>query len=170
MVYIIVLIVVIVIVFFLYSGYKGSQDIENVEKLGGLRIKYEDFIDQIMARNSNYQIRELNSNNIELTNTGMIFKLIEIDKKLQVTWNWNSFGTGKTYRLQWKFDENQDQKEMYEILNEGMTIQTFIDGGMTKNQAEDWLKVSMSTNEIDQQKLAEKFSKKHPELWSKITG
>ena len=165
-----IIIIIAIIAFIIYLGAKGNADIKNVEKFGGLRNKYGVFIDKIMARNSFYQLHEINSNNIELTNTGMKFRLIEIDKKLQVTWAWNSFGTGKTYNIQWNFDENENQNKMYETLNKDMAIQTFIDDGMTKPQAEDWLKMSKSTNENEQEKLALEFSKKHPELWAKITG
>lgn len=164
------IIIIAVIAYVIYLSAKGNADIQNVNKHGGLRKKYKVFIDQIMARNSFYRLNEINSNNIELTNTGMRFKLIELDKKLQVTWNWNSFTSGKTHKLQWHFDENENQDKMYEILDWDMAIQSLIDEGMTKPQAEDCLKISRSNNEAEKEKLAMEFSNKYPELWSKITG
>ena len=123
-----------------------------------------------MARNSFYKLNEINSNNIALTNTGMTFKLIEMDKKLQIVWVWNSFGSGKNHKLVWKFDENEDQTKMYQKMDEDMAIQNLIDDGMTKQQAEDFYLINKTSDKNKQNQLVEKFSKKHPELWSKITG
>jgi len=164
------IVIIAFITFIFYLSFKGNADIKNVDKYGGLKKKYETLIDQIMARNSFYQLNELNSNNIEITNTGMKFKLIEIDKKIQITWLWNSFSSGQTHKLLWKFDENESPNKMYQILDRDMTIQNFIDDGMTKLQAEDWFKIRRSKNEEEQDKLAYNFSTKYPELWSKITG
>lgn len=163
-------IIIAVIAFIAYKAFKGNADIKNVNKYGGLRNKYAILINEIMARNSQYRLVEKNSNNIQLTNTGMVFRLIEIDKKLQVTWNWRAFGTNKVYKLQWYFEEFQNQDEMYAIINKDVTVQNFMDDGMTKQQAEDWLKISRSNNEVEQERLVNSFSKKYPALWSKITG
>jgi hypothetical protein len=100
----------------------------------------------------------------------MIFKLKEMDKKLQITWVWNSFGSGQNHKLQWKFDENEDQVKMYERLHIDMAIQNLIDDGMTKQQAEDFFEINHTTNEDEQKRLLENFSKKYPALWSKMTG
>lgn len=163
-------IIIAVIAYLIYLSVKGNADIKNVNKHGGLRNKYRLLIDRIMARNSFYQLKQINSNNIELTNTGMKFKLIELDKKLQVTWHWTSFVAGKTYKLQWYFNEFEDQDKMYEILDKDMAIQSLIDDGMTKPQAVDLLKINRSNNEDEKERLVKEFSSKHPELWSKITG
>lgn len=117
---------------------KGNADIANVQKYGGLKKKYSVLINHIMSRNSFYQLQELNINNVAITNTGMVFKLIEIDKKLLITWHWNSFSTGQSYKLKWNFDEFTDQDEMYAMVRKGMTIQTCIDNGMTRSQAEEY--------------------------------
>lgn len=167
--WIIVCVIIAVIAFVIYQSIKGNSDIQNVEKHGGLRKKYSVLIDRIMARNSFYQLQELNSNNIEMTTTGMKFKLIELDKKLQVTWSWNSFSSGKNHRLQWYFAEDENQDKMYEKLNKDIAIQNLIDDGMTKPQAEDLLKISHSNNEAEKEKLVMEFLTKYPELWSKIT-
>src|SRR6218665_26576 len=139
MVYIIIIAVIAVIAVIIYLAVKANADIQNVNK-------YRVFIDRIMARNPFYELNEINSNNIELTNTGMKFKLIEMDKKLQITWHWFRFSSGKSYKLKWNFDENENQDKMYEILDKGMAIQNLIDDGMTKQQAEDWLKINRSNN------------------------
>lgn len=164
------IIIIAVIAFIIYLSFKGNADIQNVNKYGGLRNKYKTLIDQIMARNSFYQLNEINANNIELTNTGMKFKLIEMDKKLQISWIWNSFGTGQTHKLLWKFDENENQIKMYQKLEKDMALQNLIDDGMTKQQAEDFYAINRETNENVQNQLVENFSKKYPELWSKMTG
>lgn len=164
------IIIIAVIAFIIYLSIKGTADLKNVNKFGGLKNKYKILIDQIMSRNSFYQLNEINANNVELTNTGMKFKLIEMDKKIQITWFWNSFSSGQTHKLIWKFDENENQNKMYEILDREIAIQNFIDDGMTKSQAEDWFKIGRSENEEEQEKLVSNFSKKYPELWSKITG
>lgn len=164
------IVVIAIIAFFIYLSVKGNADIKNVNKYGGLRNKYKILIDRIMARNAYYRMNEINSNNIVLTNTGMSFKLIEMDKKLQITWIWNSFGSGRTHKLLWKFDENEDQEKMYEKINSDISIQNLIDDGMTKQQAEDFYKINIEKNEEIQKHLVENFSKKYPDLWSKITG
>ena len=46
----------------------------------------------------------------------MRFKLIELDKKLQITWHWDSFVSGKSHTVQWLFDEFENQDEMYKKL------------------------------------------------------
>lgn len=140
MTYIISIIVIAAIIYVANLSAKGNADIKNVEKYGGLKIKYSTLINLIMSRNPLYQISELNINNVAITNTGIVFKLIELDKKLQITWQWNSFITGRTYKLQWKFDENEDQDKMYQIINKDISIQNFIDDGMTKLEAEELLK------------------------------
>jgi hypothetical protein len=164
------IIIIAVIAFFFYLSAKGNADIKNVEKYGGLKYKYKTLIDLIMSRNSFYQLREINTNNIELTNTGMTFKLIEMDKKLQITWTWNSFGSGQNHKLLWKFDENEDQTKMYQKLDKDMAVQNLVDDGMNKQQAEDFYVISKTSDENEQNRLTEIFSKKYPELWSKITG
>lgn len=164
------IIIIAIIAFVIYLSAKGNADLKNVEKYGGLKNKYKTLIDLIMSRNSFYQLNEINSNNIELTNTGMKFKLIEMDKKLQITWVWNSFGSGQNHKLLWKFDENEDQKKMYEKLNKDMAVQNLIDDGMTKQQAEDFYIINNTTNKVEQNRLVENFSKKYPALWSKMTG
>lgn len=167
MIYIIIIVIIAVVI---YLSAKGNTDLKNVDKYGGLKNKYKTLIDLIMSRNSRYQLNEINSNNLELTNTGMIFKLKEMDKKLQITWVWNSFGSGQNHKLQWKFDENEDQVKMYERLHIDMAIQNLIDDGMTKQQAEDFFEINHTTNEDEQKRLLENFSKKYPALWSKMTG
>lgn len=162
------IIIAIIVIYIIYLGVKGNKDIQNVNKYGGLRNKYSVFINHIMSRNSYYQLRELNTNNIEIANTGMMFKLIEIDKKLQVTWVWQSFSTGKTHKLQWLFNEFENQDSMYEKVDKGMTIQNYIDDGMNQVEAEDWFKISRSTNKIEQDTLVESFSKKYPALWDRM--
>ena len=89
------LIIGVIIAYFVYQGMKGNADMENVNKYGGLKIKYSTLIDRIMSRNSYYQMIEVNSNDIRLTCTGMVFRLTEIDKKIQIVWNWESFSTSK---------------------------------------------------------------------------
>lgn len=167
MIYIIIIAIIGTI---FYLSFKGRADLKNVIKAGGLKNKYKIFINRIISRNSFYQLNEINPNNLELLNTGMKFKLIEIDKKLQITWFWNSFSSGKTHKLLWKFDENENQDKIYETVDRDIAIQNFIDDGMTKPQAEDWFKIGRSENEEEQEKLVNDFSAKYPELWSKITG
>ena len=105
------IIIIAVIVFFIYLVSKDNADIQNVNKFGGLKNKYKILIEHIMSRNSFYKLNEINSNNIVLTNTGMRFKLIELDKKLQITWHWDSFVSGKSHTVQWLFDESENQNE-----------------------------------------------------------
>ncbi|MFM2268049.1 MAG: hypothetical protein RL757_1490 [Bacteroidota bacterium] len=166
----IVLLGIFLIIRIIIMGNKGNEDIKNVNKYGGLQKKYSILIGKIMDRNPYYQLEIKNSNNVRLTNTGMAFRLIELDKKLQVTWNWHRFSSGKMYKLQWYFYEYENQDKMYEVLDRDVAIQGFIDSGMTKLQAEEWFKISRSNNEAEQEKLVKEFSRKYPEFWSKITG
>ena len=164
------IIIIAVIVFFIYLVSKDNADIQNVNKFGGLKNKYKILIEHIMSRNSFYKLNEINSNNIELTNTGMRFKLIELDKKLQITWHWDSFVSGKSHTVQWLFDEFENQDEMYKKLDNDMKIQNLIDEGMTKLQAQDFLQITLASDKVEQEKLTDEFSKKHSDLWSKITN
>ena len=51
-----------------------------------------------------------------------------------------------------------------------MALQNLIDDGMTKQQAEDFYIINNTANEDEQNRLVENFSKKYPDLWSKMTG
>ena len=164
------LIIGVIIAYVVYQGMKGNADMENVNKYGGLKIKYSTLIDRIMSRNSYYQMIEVNSNDIRLTCTGMVFRLTEIDKKIQIVWNWESFSTSKIHKLIWNFDEWQDQDMMYEIIDKDIKVQCYIDDGMTKQQAEDFYKIRYANNEEEQERLIKDFSNKYPSLWAKITG
>ena len=136
------IVIAIVVIYIIYLGVKGNKDIQNVNKYGGLKNKYSIFINHIMSRNSY--------------------------RKLQVTWVWQSFSTGKTHKLQWLFNEFENQDSMYEKVDKGMTIQNYIDDGMNQVEAEDWFKISRSTNKIEQDTLVESFSKKYPALWDRM--
>lgn len=164
------IILIAIVAVFIYLARKGNADIENVNKYGGLTSKYHTFINHIMSRNAYYQLNEINSNNVELTNTGMKYKLIEIDKKLQVTWVWNSFSTGKVHKLQWKFNESENQDLMYQKMATDISIQNLVDEGMTTAQATDWLKMSRGATEEEQRRLADEFAKKYPALWDKLSN
>lgn len=170
MIYIVLIIAGITMLYIFNLEAKGIIGNTSSSAQKGVKNKYQILINLIMSRNSFYQLKEMNTNNIEITNTGMVFKLIEIDKKLQITWRWDSFSTGKTHQLQWYFNENENQNKMYEEINKGLTIQNFIDDGMTKIQAEDWFTINKSDSKEKQDKLIHEFSIKYPELWSKITG
>ena len=148
MTFIILTIIILAIVLLIRLAIKGNADIQNVQKHGGLINKYSILINLIMSRNSYYQLKEININNIEITNTGMMFKLIEIDKQLQVTWHWSSFTTGKNHKLQWHFKEFANQEDMYLKIKKGMTVQNLIDDGINKQEAEQWYKVNYE-NELD---------------------
>lgn len=164
------IIIIAVVAFVLYLSSKGDADMKNVKKYGGLKNKYRLLINNIMSRNSFYQVQEINANNVRITNTGMVFRLIEMDKKLQVVWNWESFTTGQVHKLVWNFDENENQDKMYETIDRDMKIQNFVDDGMTKQQATDWLKISYCDDKQRQEQLIDIFSKKYPDLWSKMFG
>ncbi|MGG5505095.1 hypothetical protein ACPDHQ_16920 [Myroides odoratimimus] len=170
MIYIVLIIAAITMLYIFNLEAKGVIGDTSRSTQKGVKNKYQILINLIMSRNSFYQLKEMSINNIEITNTGMVFKLIEIDKKLQITWHWNSFGSGRKYKLQWYFGENENQDKMYEEINKGLTIQTFIDNGMTMQQAKDWFTISKSNKEEEQDKLVQQFSEKYPELWSKIMG
>lgn len=164
------IIILAVVAYLIYLATKGKADLENVNKYGGLVIKYKTLIDYIMSRNAYYQLNEINSNNIELTNTGMKFKLIELDKKLQITWFWNSFSSGKTHKLKWNFDEFESQNKMYQQIDFDINLQSLIDEGMTSEQAKDWLNISQSNDEKEQENLVIEFSKKYPALWERLSN
>jgi len=65
-----------------------------------LKEKYPVLINHILNRNSYYQMREIDANNVKLICTGITFTLTEVNRNLQITYVWDSFSTGKTYRHQ----------------------------------------------------------------------
>ncbi len=170
MTWIIIVIVLAIVIFFVRHSDQTINEINHIGKHGGLKNKYKVVIDKIMSRNSLYQLKEHYSNDIELLCTGTVFHLTEVKKVLKITWAWNSFVSGKSHGLKWCFDEFQNQDEMYEIIDKDIKIVSLIDEGFTKQQAIDFLNISLSKNEIEQNKLISDFSNKYPELWSKISG
>lgn len=132
---------------------------------GGLKNKYKKLIDLIMARNPMYQLEEINTNNVVLSNTGMIFRLIEKDKKLHIYWVWHSLGSDQTYRLFWKFDENENQQKMYDIIAFDMEVQVLINDGLNRQQAIDLATISRTKNEEEKKRLVDTFSIKYPYLF-----
>ncbi|QIG89907.1 hypothetical protein G6R40_09645 [Chryseobacterium sp. POL2] len=135
-----------------------------------LNLIYKDLIAHIMKRNPLYKLRELNLNEVEITNTGMSFSLRKINDVLKITWYWDSFSSGKNHVVEWQFHESENQDLMYQKISNDMTIQNLIDEGMTKIQAIEWVKIINTTDEEESEKLVEIFSKKHPSLWAKITS
>ncbi len=160
--------IIVIIVIFLYFSAKGTANLKNVSKHGGLKNKYKTLIDLIMSRNPFYQLNEINANNLELTNTGIKFSFIEVDKKLIITWIWNSFTSGQTHQLLWKFDVYEDQIKMYERIDRDMGVQNFIDDGMTKEQAEDFFVIHRCQNKEERDSLIEDFGAKYPDLLSNL--
>lgn len=157
-------IIIIVILFIIYFLIKGNADMKNVNKYGGLKNKYKTIIDLILARNPFYNMREINPNNIELSSTGVRFKLIELDKKLQVTWFWSSLQTGKNYKLIWKFDETENQHNMYAKIKNDIDIHSLMDEGLTKTQATDIVEINNTTDKEKQERLINIFNTKYPDL------
>lgn len=148
----------------IYLGAKGNADTKNVEKYGGLRNKYNVLIGNIMSRNPYYQIFEKNSNNIVLSCTGMTFRLIELDKKLQVVWRWERFGSGKVYNFKWSFPESMDQNKMYQEIDIHLAIQNLVDGGLTETQAKDFYPITQASSEEEGERLVNKFKNKYPNV------
>ena len=155
----------------IYLGAKGNADTKNVEKYGGLRNKYNVLIGNIMSRNPYYQIFEKNSNNIVLSCTGMTFRLIELDKKLQVVWIWerNRFGL-KIYKKTWHFDENMDQIEMYKQIDAHLEIQNLVDDGMTDPQAKDFYLITKAASKEERERLVNDFKNKYPNVLENLMG
>lgn len=160
MTWIIIIIVLVIVIFFVRLSTQTISEIEHVGKHGGLKNKYKTLIDRIMSRNSMYQLKEIYSNDIELICTGMKFHLTEVNKKLKITWVWDSFISGQMHKLQWHFDEFQNQDEMYEILDKDIAIINLMDEGMTKQQAIDMLNISRVENKAEQERLITDFSNK----------
>lgn len=109
----IIITIIVVVCGIIYFNYITVRDFGSVDKYGGLKNKYAVFISKILERNPFYSLHEKNLNYVEITNTGMLFILREINKKLRVTWHWKSFTTGKTYEIKWSFGENEDPEKMY---------------------------------------------------------
>ena len=130
-----------------------------------LKEKYPVLINHILNRNSDYQMREIDANNVKLICTGITFTLTEVNRNLQITYVWDSFSTGKTYRHQWRFNENKDQNEMYEEIDKEIGIQSMMDSGFTREQAEDIAEIKYAKSQAEQEILLDIFSKKHPHLW-----
>lgn len=170
MTWIILIAVIAIVIFFGRLANQTVSEIEHVGKHGGLKNKYKILIEHIMSRNSLYQLKENYSNDIELLCTGTKFHLTEVKKTLEINWGWDSFTSGKLHRLKWSFDEFKNQDEMYSIIDKDINIVSLIDEGFTKQQAIDFLNISLLTNEVEQKKLISDFSNKYPELWSKISG
>lgn len=136
----IIITIIVVVCGIIYFNYITVRDFGSVDKYGGLKNKYAVFISKILERNPFYSLHEKNLNYVEITNTGMLFILREINKKLRVTWHWKSFTTGKTYEIKWSFGENEDPKKMYRQVDKDMKIQNMIDSGMTKQEAVNYYK------------------------------
>ncbi|WP_297970359.1 hypothetical protein [uncultured Capnocytophaga sp.] len=145
------------------SEYKPTKN-QEVSKVT-IRNKYSVLINHILNRNSYYQMREIDANNVKLICTGITFTLTEVNRNLQITYVWDSFSTGKTYRHQWRFNENKDQNEMYEEIDKEIGIQSMIDSGFTREQAEDIAEIKYAKSQAEQEALLYIFSKKHPHLW-----
>ena len=130
-----------------------------------LKEKYPVLINHILNRNSYYQMKEIDANNVKLICTGITFTLTEVNRNLQITYVWDSFSTGKTYRHQWRFNEKKDQNEMYEEIDKEIGIQSMMDSGFTREQAEDIAEIKYAKSQAEQEILLDIFSKKHPHLW-----
>ena len=136
----IIIAIVVIVGGIAYFNHITMRDFGSVDKYGGLKNKYAVFIGKILERNSFYSLHERNLNYVEITNTGMLFILREINKKLRVTWHWKSFTTGRTYKIKWSFGENEDPEKMYQQVSKDMRIQNMIDNGMTKEEAVNYCK------------------------------
>lgn len=136
----IIITIIVVVCSIIYFNYITVRDFGSVDKYGGLKNKYAVFISKILERNPFYSLHEKNLNYVEITNTGMLFILREINKKLRVTWHWKSFTTGKSYKIKWSFGENEDPEKMYQQVDKDMKIQNMIDSGMTKQEAVNYYK------------------------------
>jgi hypothetical protein len=133
----IIIAIVVVIGGIAYFSYITMRDFGSVNKYGGLKNKYAVFIGKILDRNAFYRLHEKNINYVVLTNTGMFFILREINKKLKVTWHWESFSTGKIYEVKWSFGENEDQEKMYQQVDKDMKIQNMKDNEAMIKEAVD---------------------------------
>lgn len=130
--------------------------------------KYSTLIGHIMNRNAYYQMKEVEDSKVILTCTGVTFSLIQVSDRLQVNWIWNSFSTGKTYKHQWYFKGNRNQDEMYKEIDKEIRIQSTMDNGFTRIQAEEYLKIMTCSNPIEREKLLETFAKKYPDFMDNI--
>jgi hypothetical protein len=131
-------IILVVVIFLIYNGYKGNNDIKNVEKFGGLENKYNILIKNIMS-NEKLKLRKINSNNLEIGysfigNGYVYFKLIEMDKYLQVKYESKNMVDG-IQRLVWKFNEEENQNEMFERISKDLAIHNLMLGGISKQEA-----------------------------------
>lgn len=131
-------IIIAVIAFFVYNSYKGNQDLANVNKYGGLKNKYSVLIEQIMT-NKKLQLQELNPNNVYIGysfigNGYVRFKLIEMSKKLQVSYESKDMVDG-VQKLLWKFDENEDQNIMFAKITKDLVINNIMKTGASREEA-----------------------------------
>lgn len=132
------IIVLAVIGFFLYLGIKGGKDIKNVEKYGGLDNKYKTLVNKMLYHSQKLKMKKINSNNLEIgysfTGGFVRFKLIEMNKRLQVRYMANSVIDGKS-NIVWKFNEYEDQNEMFAKISKDLAIHTFMLEGLSREEA-----------------------------------
>ena len=132
------IIVAIVVIFIVYNGYKGNKDTKNVERFGGIDIKYATLVRLFMS-NEKLQLYKHNANNLEIgyafVGGGYVrFKLIEMSGKLQVAYQSKDMVDG-LQNLVWNFDENQDQNKMFEKVSDDLAIHAMLSNGMTREEA-----------------------------------
>ena len=114
------------------------MDIKNVEKYGGLENKYCILISKMMS-NEKLKLRRINTNNLQIGYSFIgdwyvYFKLIEIDKYLQVKYESKDMVDG-IQKLVWKFNENENQIQMFDKITKDLAIHNFILKGLTKAEA-----------------------------------
>ncbi len=132
------IIILAIIGIFLFLGVKGGQDIKNVEKYGGLENKYKILVNKMLSHSQKLKMKKINSNNLEIgysfTSGFVRFKLIEMNKVLQVQYMANSVIDGKS-NLIWKFNEYEDQNKMFDKISKDLAIHTFMLEGLSREDA-----------------------------------
>lgn len=131
-------IIIAIVIFILYNSFKGNQDIKNVEKHGGLQNKYNELIQCIMS-NEKLRLRTINPNNIEIGYSFagggyLFFKLIEMSGNLIVRYESKDFVDG-VKKLAWKFNENDNQTQMFEKISKDLAIHNFMLSGLSRKEA-----------------------------------
>ncbi len=151
-----VIIILVVVVFFIYNLFEGNKDIKNVERYGGLELKYGVLIQKIMS-NEKFKLRSINSNNLEIGYSFVgggyvMFKLIEISGHLTIRYESKDMVDG-IQKLAWKFEEFDNQSGMFDRISKDLAIHNLKLNGLSEQEANKVYQDTVEKNEKSKEAL-----------------
>lgn len=133
-----------------YRSYKAFCEKDCIKN------KYSILINRIMNSNPNFKLQHINNGYVKIsglsTSFHLYYSLKDIKNKLNIKWRWGRIGEMETdhkgkakiginniYELDWSFEEypNLNQDEIFAIISKDIFVQTQIDSGMSREQAEE---------------------------------